>query len=266
MVKHVKRHTMNETALAVLLLLLGGITARIWLTGDYIRYVKPGLWPLLAAASLTLIAIATATLWFQFGPARTTGRHRSQPHQSNPTHHSGHGHTVDGWQDHQHAPTVAWMLLLPVLALALLAPPALGADAANHAGTALTQPTGDFPPLPDGDPVPLTLMDYASRAVFDEGQSIGDRTIQLTGFVTLGPDGQPYLTRMVLTCCAADARPIKVGLDGDVPADLAADAWVQVIGTYTPRKATDEINAGIIPFLQTTSVSRIDEPDDPYSN
>jgi uncharacterized repeat protein (TIGR03943 family) len=158
------------------------------------------------------------------------------------------------------------MLLLPVLALALLAPPALGADAANHAGTALTEPTGDFPPLPDGDPVVLTLADYASRAVFDEGHSIGARTIQLTGFVTLGPDDQPYLTRMILTCCAADARPIKVGLGGDVPVDLTADTWVRVVGTYTPRTTTDEINSGIIPFLQTSSVTRIDEPSDPYSS
>ena len=108
-------------------------------------------------------------------------------------------------------------------------------------------------------------MDYASRAVFDEGRSIGDRRVRITGFITKGPDGQPYLARMILSCCAADARPIKVGLRGAVPGDIGPDTWVEVIGTFTPYQVVDEINSGIIPFIEATSVTPVAVPDDPYA-
>lgn len=250
---------MNEPALGVLLLLTGGITLRICLTGDYLRYVKPGLLPFLVAAAVMLIAIGSTTLWYHFRTPRPVGAHRSAPDR--PEH-------IDHLMQptHAHEPGVAWFLLAPVLALALLAPPAMGADAATHAGTALTAPSGDFPPLPEENPAPLTLTDYASRAAFDEGRSIGDRQVLLTGFVTLGADGQVFLTRMIMTCCAADARPIKVGLSGDVPSDLRANSWLEVTGNYTPRQIKDEINSGIIPFVQVASVDRIDQPDNPYSS
>jgi uncharacterized repeat protein (TIGR03943 family) len=246
---------MNEPALAVLLLLLGGITARICLTGDYLRYVKPGLLPFLAAAAVMLIAIGSMTLWYHFRTPRARGAHRQT--NDEPAH--------DPQEVHAHEPGVSWLLLVPVLALALLAPPALGADAATRAGTALTEPTGDFPRLPEENPAPLSLRDYASRAAFDEGRSIGDRQVLLTGFVTLGANGEVFLTVLIMSCCAADARPIKVGLSGDVPGDLQANSWLQVVGTYTPHQIIDEINSGIIPFVQVTSVTRVDEPDDPYT-
>jgi uncharacterized repeat protein (TIGR03943 family) len=235
----VNRPAINQAALGVVLLLFGGITARICLTGDYLRYVKPGMLPLLAAAAVVLLALGGATLWYDL--------RRPAP---------------DG---HAHEPGVAWLLLAPVLALALLAPPALGSEAAARAGTTLTEPTGDFPPLPDGDPVPLGLSDYASRAVFDDGRTLGDRKVRLTGFVTLGRNGEIFLTRMIMTCCAADARPIKVGLEGDLPSAVKADTWLEVVGTYTPQRGTDEINHGVIPFLQTIEVTRTSEPEDPYS-
>ncbi len=247
---------MNGRALAILLLLSGGITARICLTGEYVRYVKPGLLPLLVAAAVALLVIGGVALWYEFAPGQRPARHSAR----DPAADGGAPH------DHGHEPGVAWLLLVPVLALALLAPPALGSDAAVHSGTALAAPTGDFPPLPDGDPAPLTLTDYASRAVFDEGRSIGDRRVRLTGFIIRGAQGETFLTRMVLSCCAADARPIKVGLSGDVPGDLPTDTWVEVIGTYTPHRVVDEINSGIIPFVQATSVTRISAPTDPYGS
>jgi putative membrane protein len=237
---------MNQPALAVVLLLLGGITARICLTGDYLRYVKPGMLPLLVAAAVMLLAIGSATLWYHV-------RQRSRPDN----------HTDDG--HHAHEPGVAWLLLIPVLVLAVLAPPAIGADAAARAGTALAEPAGDFPPLAEGDPTPLALRDYASRAVFDDGRTLGDRHIKLTGFVTIGPHGETILTRMILTCCAADARPIKVGLRGAVPTGITANTWLDAIGTYTPYRITDAVNSGIIPFLDATTVTETQQPDDPYA-
>ena len=106
----------------------------------------------------------------------------------------------------------------------------------------------DYPPLPAGDPAPVGLLDYASRAVFDSGRSLTGRTLEMSGFVTPGPDGQPMLARIVLTCCAADGRPIKVGLTGGSPITAAPDTWVQVDGAYNARVGKDPVNKAQVPY------------------
>lgn len=234
---------MNRQAQAVVLLLVGGAILRASFTDLYLRYVKEGLRPFLIAAGVLLVAAAVATLWYELRPK--------------PAHDHGDGH-------HHREPAVAWLLVLPVFALLLVAPPALGSYAANRAGTAL-QETSDFPPLPAGDPVKVGLVDYATRAVYDEGRSLDGRRVLLTGFVMLD-DGVPYLARMTLSCCAADARPVKVGLDGSVPSGVPADSWLEVIGRYTTRSAKDDVNGGVIPYIEIEEHRRIDAPTNQYES
>jgi uncharacterized repeat protein (TIGR03943 family) len=236
----------NRQAQAVVLLLFGGAVLKASLTDMYLRYVKEGLRPFLIAAGLMLVAAAVMTLWHDLRAPR------AEPEDD------GHGHA-------HHEPRVGWLLILPVLGLLLVAPPALGSYAAGQAGTVLAAQTeSDYPALPAGDPVPVTLLDYASRAVFDDGRSLTGRTLRLTGFVTPGPDGQPMLARMVLSCCAADGRPIKVGLSGDTPISVPADTWVQVDGVYTGRTAADAINQAAVPYLEVTSWREIAPPKQQY--
>ena len=237
---------MNRQAQAVVMLLFGGAILKASLTDMYLRYVKEGLRPFLIAAGLLLVAAAVMTLWHDLRAPRP------EPEDD------GHGHA-------HHEPRVGWLLILPVLGLLLVAPPALGSYAAGQAGTVLTaQSASDYPALPDGDPVPVTLLDYASRAVFDDGRSLTGRTVRLTGFVTPGPDGQPMLARMVLSCCAADGRPIKVALSGDTPISLPADTWVEVDGRYSDRRGVDEINQAAVPYLEVTSWREIAPPKQQY--
>ena len=235
---------MNRQAQAVVLLLVGGAILRASVTDLYLRYVKEGLRPFLIAAGVLLVAAAAATLWYELRSRREAD------------HDDGHGHA--------HAePRVAWLLVLPVFALLLVAPPALGSYAANRAGTAL-QETSDFAPLAAGDPVAVSLIDYATRAVYDEGRSLAGRRVQIRGFVMVGDDGAPYLARMILSCCAADARPVKIGLDGAVPTGLAADSWLEVVGRYTARSTKDSVNDGVIPFLDVEEARPIAAPTNQY--
>jgi uncharacterized repeat protein (TIGR03943 family) len=161
---------------------------------------------------------------------------------------------------------VGWLLILPVLGLLLVTPPAVGSYAAGQAGTVLTSPNAgsDYPALPPGDPVDVTLLDYASRAVFDDGKSLTGRNLRLTGFVTPGADGQPMLARIVLTCCAADGRPIKVGLTGNTPISVPADTWVRVDGVYSAKVGKDPVNQAIVPYLEVHEWSEITAPKQPY--
>jgi uncharacterized repeat protein (TIGR03943 family) len=236
----------NRQVQAVLMLLLGGAVMRISVTGTYLRYVKHGLRPLLIIAAALLIVAAVMTLWYEI---RGTGH---ADHDDD-----GHGH---------HEPRVGWLLMLPVLGLLLVAPPALGSYAAGQAGTVLTgqNAESDYPPLPPGDPVPVTLLDYASRAVFDSGKTLTGRDVRLTGFITPGPGGRPMLARIVLTCCAADGRPIKVGLIGDAPTGLPADTWVQVVGVYSSQVGKDPVNKAAVPYLTVKTWQETAAPAQPY--
>jgi uncharacterized repeat protein (TIGR03943 family) len=200
--------------------------------------------PFLIAAGALLVAAAVMTVWYEL-------RARSA--------HTGdqHGH---------HEPRVGWLLILPVLGLLLVTPPALGAYAAGQSGTVLSAQSSDsfYPALPPGDPVSIGLVEYATRAVYDQGRGMPGRTFKLTGFVTPGPDGAPMLTRMVLSCCAADGRPIKVAMAGEVPGDRPPDTWVQVLGAYSTRVAKDPVNGAELPYVDVRSWQEIAAPRQQY--
>jgi uncharacterized repeat protein (TIGR03943 family) len=232
----------NRQAQGLVLLLVGGAVLRASSTDLYLRYVKAGLRPLLLVAGAVLIVAAVVTFWYEFRPGgpRPDG--------------DGHGHRE---------PRVAWLLVLPLFALIVAVPPALGSYAADRTGTVLQPPPG-LATLPAGDPLRLTVLDYATRAVYDHGHSLGGRRVEITGFITVGPRGAPYLTRMVLSCCAADAQPVKVGLSGQVPPALQPDMWFDVVGTYTDRQIKDDVNGGPIPFIEVSRANEVPAPHDPY--
>jgi uncharacterized repeat protein (TIGR03943 family) len=274
------------------LFLLGGAILRISATDVYLRYVKAGLRPFLIVSGVLLIVIAAVTLYREvFAPARplgegdggsSTGAHAPAPGHA-PAHAAPHpgahaavagdeevpappgaaGNDGDG-HAHGHAgPRVAWLLVVPVFAIFLIGPPALGSFAASRGGTSVAKQS-DYAPLPAGDPVTLPVLDYASRAVWDRGASLTDRRVRLTGFVSPRPGGGVYLTRMILTCCAADGRPVKVGLSGTVPAGLPADTWIEVTGRYDPRVDKDRANNESIPYLAAEALREVTQPTQPY--
>ncbi|WP_307044863.1 TIGR03943 family putative permease subunit [Streptomyces achromogenes] len=232
---------MNRQSQSAVLFLLGAALLHAGATDLYLRYVKAGLRPLLLAAGAVLIVTALATAWYE---RRRAGRRHAE----------GHAHPE---------PRVSWLLILPLLALILVAPPALGSYSATRTGTALQEPLA-YPPLATADPLPLSVVDYAGRAVYDHGRTLAGRTVRLTGFVALDHAGTPYLVRMALNCCAADAQPVKVGLTGHIPPVLQPDTWLAVTGVYTPRVVHDPVNGGPIPFLEVTDARPVPTPRDPY--
>jgi uncharacterized repeat protein (TIGR03943 family) len=238
----------------LILLLVGGTLLKLAITGDYVRYVKAGLRPYLIAAGVVLVVVAALSLLTR---VRTGAAHDGHSAEED----DGHGHgSGRGWRD------VAWLLVVPMAVLLLIAPSALGSYSASRSGTALgAATTSDFPPLPSGDPVRVSVLDYASRAVFDKGRSLTGRQITLSGFLLAAPSGW-YLTRMVITCCAADAQPVKVGLTGSVPSGLSANEWLEVTGGYSSKVDHDGVNGESIPYLEVAAAHPIAAPKEQYDS
>ncbi|MET8946026.1 TIGR03943 family protein [Streptomyces sp. NPDC004542] len=252
---------MNRQAQAAVLFLTGAALLHAGLTDLYLRYVKAGLRPLVLTAGALLVVTALTTAWYEW----RHGRREPSAGKAAPEadgHGTDHGHGADHGHAHPE-PRISWLLILPLLALILVAPPALGSYSAMRTGTALQKPYG-YLALPAGNPVPINLVDYAGRAVYDHGRSLGDRQVRVTGFVALDRTGTPYLVRMALNCCAADAQPVKIALTGKIPPVLRPDSWLEVTGTYTSRQVKDPVNDGPIPFLKVTAARPVPTPHDPY--
>jgi uncharacterized repeat protein (TIGR03943 family) len=179
----------------------------------------------------------------------------------------GHGVGGEGAHGHSHGvagPRIAWLLTLPALALLLFPPPALGSySAEREAAQRAAQGVGTFAALPAGNPVELTLGEFTSRAIYDSGRSLQGRTVRMTGFVTHGDDGTWYLTRLSVTCCAADATTSKVEVRGAADGAPPVDTWVTVTGTWHPKGELGTDGAWP-PVVDASAVRRVTQPADPY--
>lgn len=230
---------MNREAQHAVLLLLGGALMRLAADDTYLRYVRPGHRALLVGAGIAMVVLAVVAM-----VRDVCGRR--------PDHGHGHG-AVPG----------AWLLVVPVLAVALVAPPALGADTVARAAPGNAVLLGPaLPPLPPGDGVALPLAEFVQRAVWDTGGSLDGREVELTGFV-VRRGAAVELVRLTIVCCAADARVNRVRLDG-LPgsATLTADTWLRVRGTLQPGSATAATHH--VPAFSVRRADTVPAPPDPY--
>lgn len=242
---------MRRDVQAVILILVGGAILRISIGDTFLNYVKDVMKPWLILSGAVLVVLGVLALIDVLRRGR--GDDERTPHDEPHEHDDGHGHA--------HGPRAAWLLLLPVLAIFLIAPPALGAYAAARDTTNAVQPReATAPPLPPGDPVEVSVSAYVGRAVWDEGRTLEGRTVQMTGFVTPNPDGGWWLTRLALACCAADAIASKVQVL-DAP-DLPANTWVTVTGSWVPGGGIKSDTA--IPLLQVADLVEVPQPKNPY--
>ncbi len=173
--------------------------------------MRPAAAPLVLVAGLVIIVLALIDVVRDL-----QGRPDPAAHGADG---DGLGHDGTG---HHETGRVAWLLLLPVLTVLLVSPSALGSDAVDLAG-GRTAPTAAVPaddPLPPGDAPVLAVVDFVSRvaAMSSSGRAgqagpLVGRDVTLTGFVVPARTGPGTdLTRLVISCCAADASPVRVHL------------------------------------------------------
>src|SRR5439155_6642153 len=111
----------NRDTQSVLLALLGGAVVRISADETYLRYVKAWTRPYLLTAGLLLVVLGLVSLWREHRAARPD---LPAPGAAGDDGAVGPAEREAG-RDHGHGPAAAWLLLLPIFAIFLVAPPAL---------------------------------------------------------------------------------------------------------------------------------------------
>jgi uncharacterized repeat protein (TIGR03943 family) len=228
----------------VLMALMGvGLLHSTVFTDLCLRYVKEGLRPLLIVSGVLLLLLALADAVMDKDP----GEHHSHAH--------GHHHNT--------APRIAWLLFLPALSLVFYAPPALGAYTAARSSGTVVEKRQKFDSLPATSPLPMTLTDFTARVQQDREAAVKGRVVQLTGFVTpVGQSGAWDLTRIIFTCCAADARTVKVRVYGTTLPP--ANTWLAVTGTWHPGGRLGTKSAA--GALDVRTIRRISPPVNAYTD
>lgn len=281
---------MNKQTQSILVTLFGGLLVGITASGKFTSYVKPGFGPLLVTAGAILMIVGVLSLLQTIvGDVR-----RARARTDRQVDHAGTELDAHG---HSHTRTRApWLILAPVLLLLVVSPSALGADAvARNAGSqaiagldtapvAVTIAQGyapndgsgsaedssgrrtlPFGPLPTGaDPV-LLLKDFVLRSLYDAHNSVSRTPVTLVGFISPAGDGftSGYtLARLAINCCAADANPVRIHIDGDPP--FPDDTWVAVVATAV--EGTGGADNDYVPTARITSIDPVEQPLDPYEH
>ena len=299
---------MNKETQSIVVTLLGGLLVSITLSGRFTSYVKPGFAPLLLIGGGILIVVGVLSLILAIRADVKADRARKAALAAPSA--GGHAPTALAHEapetdahGHDHASSKSpWLILVPVLVLLLVAPPALGADAVarNASSQALAGATfaaadqpgsGDatggggykfndgsgsaadsagsrrtmhFPAL-EGQNPSVGLKDLILRALYDADYSVRDVPVTVTGF--LAPAGQGYddgytIARMVISCCAADASPMQLHVAGEAP--YPANTWVQAVVTVDADSAT--LDNGYVPTVAVGSITPVEQPSDPYEH
>jgi uncharacterized repeat protein (TIGR03943 family) len=160
---------------------------------------------------------------------------------------------------HHHGSSPLWFLVLPVVVLTFVSPPAIGANAATVAVREVSTEVlkRPYPPLPDGAAPEVSLPDVLIRAAQDTAGTLDGRTITVTGF-TLRAGPTATLARIVIICCAADAQLARIALDGAAVreiAELPDDTWLTVQGQVS----------GEPPVMKVTRYTRVEAPANAYA-
>ncbi|GII28465.1 TIGR03943 family protein [Planotetraspora mira] len=261
---------MNRMSQSLILVLLGGAVLRVTvLSTTYVNYVKPGFRPFLIAAGAVVLVLGVVGLvqeWRKPHVTETGPAQGDEDTESGSTHAAAGDHGHHHGHDHSRVSRVAWLLCLPVFAIFLIAPPPLGAFAARSEEAPPPPPAlpaDAYVPLAADRATSMELGEFIGRAWGDSRHSLAGKKVTLTGFVVRSSKKDRwYVTRMQMSCCAADAIALKVAvLDAERPPD---DTWVEVTGTWVAPK-TDKIpNGTVAPELAATEVAEIPQPFEPY--
>jgi uncharacterized repeat protein (TIGR03943 family) len=180
-------------------------------------------------------------------------------------HDEEHGYEHE--HDHAPAPVNLWFMLVPLLIGVLI--PARPLDSSAFA----TKGFNTNSPLVTADSSALIFeTESEERNVLDwlklfshesDAEQFNGESASVIGFVyfdeTLG-ENQFFVSRFVVSCCAADGFAIAMPVEWTEAAALEQDAWVLVKGSIKSVTLNDKVT----PMIVAESVQPVSVPEQPY--
>jgi uncharacterized repeat protein (TIGR03943 family) len=256
------------------LITLFGLTAvTIGVTDLVARYLRPVMARWLVLAGVVIVALGVTVLVSSWRTRRHTAHDaaRDEREHDRPL-TAGH----PGLHARHRSSRAGWLLLLPVMVAIVVDPGALGSyavgqqssfrvPAARHFDLEAYLRSRSFA----GQAVELSILQlWQAVDAGDQFDVLADPTLSLEGFVVHDDrlaDGF-LLARLVIGCCAGDALPITVEVDGDAATDLADDTWVRARVNFDPVATAAMVDDGTdkAAVVDLVGFDEIETPTEPY--
>jgi uncharacterized repeat protein (TIGR03943 family) len=173
----------------------------------------------------------------------------------------------DHHHENEHSSAGLWIMLIPLLIGVLIPPRPLDSSAFTSKGLNSNTPlvsADSSAKLFETESEERNILDWLKLFTYNEDVvQFTDQKASVIGFVyfdeSLG-ENQFYISRFVVSCCAADGFAIAIPVQWNDLAALEQDSWVQVKGTIEPI-IIDESN---VPLLIAESIQSVPIPEQPY--
>lgn len=171
--------------------------------------------------------------------------------------------------DHDHQPVSAnlWIMFIPLLIGVLIPARPLDASAVSTKGLTTTSPlisSDASSRLFETESEQRNILDWVKLFNFEQDLNpyIGQQS-SVVGFVYFDDrlaDGQFFVSRFILSCCAADGYAVGMVVEWPEAASLEQDMWVQVKGPVD----VISLEGTTSPLIRAEAVELVPQPDQPY--
>jgi uncharacterized repeat protein (TIGR03943 family) len=185
--------------------------------------------------------------------------------------HSRHDHHHDHEHDQEHAvsPVNLMIMLIPLLIGILIPARPLGASSISTKGFTISSALISAQVVShqfETESEQRNILDWVTLFdVEDDLQPLMGQQASVVGFVYQDerlPKGQFFVSRIVISCCAADGFPVGMIVDWPEAALLKQDTWVRVSGPLDKTHFDKQPQA--IPFIRAKTVEVVAQPAYPY--
>ncbi|HCR70565.1 MAG TPA: TIGR03943 family protein [Anaerolineae bacterium] len=243
-------HRMARSFQGLILLGLCIFFASKTINGQLTWYINARFIPL-TLFGILFLAILAQTVFAEVRRSRAEDKEEHEHH-----HH-----------EHEHSPAGLWVMLIPLLIGILIPPRPLDSSAFTSKGFNTNAPlvsAESSAQLFETESEERNILDWLKLFNYNDNvNQFSGQQASVIGFVyfdeALG-ENQFYVSRFVVSCCAADGFAIAMPVQWNDYASLEQDAWVQVKGTIEAI-VIDDRN---VPLIVAESVQEVPVPERPY--
>lgn len=246
-------HRVYRSFQAMIMLLLAMFLAGKFTSNRLSWFINPRFWPL-TVLGILLLGIMAQTLYMELRRSRRQalgGEHERLVE---------HDHDAPNWGN-------LWIALIPLVIGILVPARPLDATAVATRGLSSSAPlvrSNSTAQLFETDSEQRDVLDWLRLFNMESNiSSLLGESASVIGFVYHDPNlsaSQFYLSRFIVTCCAADGFAVAMLVDWPEADSFENNAWLLVKGPVELAM----VNGQRIPLIKAESVTTVPAPDQPY--